>query len=153
MTSQLAPHAQHRIIVPLGAQIVWLFVLALPVASVAWTLTQEEISREPREYAQRQSEHAPQWWKRKFFYLFTCQYCTSHYVTLFFVAVTGYKLLSPGWPGYLISLFAVVWVANFYMSVYAWLRQEFKTQKFEAKAVEHEVNQKISGPKIERPAA
>lgn len=143
----------HRTTVSLAAQLVWLLVLPLAVASVAWTITQEEITREVRDYALRQSESAPQWWKRKFFYLSTCQYCTSHYVTLFFVAITGYKLLSPRWPGYLISFFAVVWVANFYMSVYAWLRQEFKTQKFEAKAVEHEVNEKISGPKIERPAA
>ena len=35
---------------PLSHQVVWLFVLALPVASIAWTVTHEEIFREPREY-------------------------------------------------------------------------------------------------------
>jgi hypothetical protein len=46
--------------VSLGAQVVWLLVLPLAVSSVAWTITQEEIFREPRDYALRQSEQAPQ---------------------------------------------------------------------------------------------
>ncbi len=137
----------------LGAQIVWLFVMAVPIASITWTITQEEILREPREYAQRQSEHAGQWWVRKFFYLFTCQYCFSHYVALFFLVITGYRLLSPGWPGYVIGFFSLVWVANVYMSIYAWLRQEFKREKYEAKAVEHELKEKTAAPHIEKPAA
>lgn len=137
---------------PLGSQIVWLFVLAVPVACVTWTITQEEIFREPREYCEKQVQCAPEWWKRKFFYLFTCHYCFSHYVTVFFVAITGYQLLVSGWPGYVIAFFAVVWVANVYMSIYAWLRQQYKTQKFEAKVVEHEVKKKIE-PTIHMPPA
>jgi len=30
-------------------QLVWLFVLAIPIASIAWTITHEEIFRETRE--------------------------------------------------------------------------------------------------------
>ena len=36
---------------PFLTQLTWLFVLALPVASIAWTITHEEIFREPREWA------------------------------------------------------------------------------------------------------
>ena len=31
-------------------QLFWLFVLAIPIASVAWTVTHEEVFREPREW-------------------------------------------------------------------------------------------------------
>jgi len=55
-------------------QILWLLVLAIPVASIAWTITHEEIFREPRDYCKEQSEDAPALWRRKFFYLFTCEY-------------------------------------------------------------------------------
>ena len=137
----------------LGAQVVGLFVLALAIACVSWTVTQEEVFRELREYAERQTECVESPWRRKCFYLFTCHYCFSHYVTAFFIAITGYKLLMPNWTGYVIALFALVWVANVYISIYAWLRQQYKTQKFEAKAVEHEVKTKIEGSRIEFPPA
>jgi hypothetical protein len=137
----------------LGAQIVGLFVLPLAIACVSWTVTQEEIFRELREYAERQTECAGSPWRRKCFYLFTCHYCFSHYVTLFFIAVTGYKLLFANWTGYLVALFALVWVSNVYLSLYAWLRQQYKTQKFEAKAVEHAVKNKIEPSRIELPPA
>jgi type VI protein secretion system component VasK len=120
---------------------------------VSWTFTEEELFRDVREYCQRRVECAEKIWKRKLFYLFTCHYCFSHYVTIFFVAITGYKLLANNWAGYIIALFALVWVANLYMSVYAWLRQQYKTQKFEAKAVEHEVKQKLEPSRIEFPPA
>ena|SRR5690348_1968919 len=137
----------------LGAQIVGLFVLALAVACISWTITQEELFRELREYSERQAECAPQAWRRKFFYLFTCHYCFSHYVSAAFVALTGYRLLLQNRTGYVVAFFALVWVANIYMSFYAWLRQQYKTQKFEAKAVEHKVKTKIEPPKIEIPPA
>ncbi|HEV8181656.1 MAG TPA: hypothetical protein VGQ61_04740, partial [Candidatus Angelobacter sp.] len=66
---------------PLTLQIVWLFTLALPIASIAWTITHEEVFREPREYCIRQSESHPNPACRKFFFLFTCEFCFSHYVT------------------------------------------------------------------------
>src|SRR5512146_1534498 len=100
--------------VPLSEQIVFLFILAIPIACVAWTVTHEEVFREPREYCQRQSKNCPRLIQRKFFYLFTCEYCFSHYVTAAFLLITGYKLLYADWRGYLIALFALVWVANIY---------------------------------------
>jgi hypothetical protein len=134
--------------------VVWLFVMALPVACLAWTITQEEVFREPRDYAQRQKQEAPQGWKRKFYYLLTCPYCFSHYVAALFLALTQYKLLYQDWRGYIIALFALVWTANQYMSIYALLRQALKEKRFTATAVEHRVKQEIE-PKVEleKPAA
>lgn len=117
-------------------QLVWLFTLALPVACVAWTVTHEEVFREPREYCVRKSRECKSLLARKFFYLFTCEYCFSHWVAFFFLYLTGYKLLLDDWRGYILSAFAVVAVANLYMSSFARLRQEVKSEKLEAKTKE-----------------
>jgi hypothetical protein len=120
----------------LGVQIVVLLVLAIPVACVAWTVTHEEVFREPREFCVNRSKSCRRWYQRKFFYLFTCEYCFSHYVTAFFLFVTRYKLLYEDWRGYLLALFALVWVANQYMSVYNRLRLDIKSEKIETKIKE-----------------
>lgn len=116
----------------LQEQIVRLFLLAIPVACIAWTVTHEEVFREPREYCAQKSKTCDALLKRKFFYLFTCEYCFSHYITLFFVIITGYTLLYDDWRGYLISFFAVVWIANFYMTIFGLLRQGLKEKKMDA---------------------
>ena len=53
-------------------QLLYLFILALPVASVAWTITHEEIAREFRDYCISESKVCRRIYQRKFFYLFTC---------------------------------------------------------------------------------
>src|SRR5947209_1318967 len=67
----------------LAAQTAWLFLLAVPVACVSWTITHEEVFREPREFCRRESEQAHNFLRRKCFYAFTCEYCLSHYVAIF----------------------------------------------------------------------
>lgn len=117
-------------------QIRWLFLLAIPVACVSWTVVYEEVFREPREYCIGRSRNETTLIKRKFFYLFTCEYCFSHYVTLFFLCLTGFKLLLNDWRGYIIAFFAVVWIANVYMSLFGLLRQGIKKEKTEIKILE-----------------
>jgi hypothetical protein len=112
-------------------QIIELFLLAIPVACVAWTITHEEVFREPRELCVEKSKQCRRWYERKFFYLFTCEYCFSHYVSLAFLAITRYQLLYTGWRGYLVAWFSLVWVANQYMSVYNRLRLDIKSEKIE----------------------
>lgn len=109
-------------------QLFELMILAIPIACIAWTVTHEEVFREPREYCVGQSKTGilP---KRKFFYLFTCEYCFSHYVTLGILALTRFKLLYPDWKGYLVSFFALVWIANIYMGLYARIRIDIKKDK------------------------
>ena len=130
-------------------QIVTLFIIAIPVACIAWTVTHEEIFREPREFCNKKSEECNTILQRKFYYLFTCEYCFSHYVTAVFIFITGFKLLFEDWRGYLISFFAVVFIANVYMSLFGLLRQNLKSEKIEAKLkdnvlqeVEEEINAK-----------
>jgi|ERR1700675_2108225 len=121
---------------PINLQIIWLFVLSIPVASVAWTVTHEDVFREPREYCQRRCKDSRGVVQRKFFYLFTCEYCFSHYVAIFFLVLTRYKLLYTDWRGYLLALFALVWVSNIYMSIYNRLRLDIQSEKVELKVKE-----------------
>lgn len=119
----------------LTTQLTGLFLLAMPVACIAWTVTHEEFFREPREYCLRWSETARSVLRRKFFYVFTCEYCFSFYVTVLLLFITHFKLLYPDWRGYLISFFCLVWVANFYMSIFFKIRIEIKKEGIEAKVV------------------
>ncbi len=132
----------------LYTQVATLFVLAIPVACVAWTVTHEEVFREPREFCVRKSQNCRRWYERKFFYLFTCEYCFSHYVTAFFLFVTRFKLLYDDWRGYLLALFALVWVANQYMSLYNRLRLDIKSEKLEANLKEEVVAKVKNGEKV-----
>ena len=118
---------------------VWhLLILAIPVSCIAWTVTHEEIFKEPRDFCIGKSENAKKMLTRKFFYLFTCEYCFSHYVTIAMLSITQFHLLYDGWRGYLVAGFSLVWVANIYMSLFGRLRIELKKEKLEVK--EKEIN-------------
>jgi hypothetical protein len=123
----------------LGGQIVWLLVLAVPVACISWTVTHEEAFREPREYFLSRSERSRSLLGRKFFYLLTCEYCFSHYVSAFFVIVAKYTLLFSDWRGYLISWLALVWIANQYMSIFGHLRLDIKRERVEIEEEQEEL--------------
>ena len=110
-----------------------MFILAIPIACIAWTVTHEEVFSEPREYFQQMSETGKTFFARKFFYLFTCEYCFSHYVTILMLIITRYTLLLDDWRGYLIAGFALVWVANIYMSLYAFIRIDIKKERIKVK--------------------
>jgi len=122
-------------------------LLAIPIACVAWTVTHEEVFREPREFCVRKSKTCRSPVERKFFYLFTCEYCFSHYVTLLFLFVTRYRLLIPDWRGYLLAWFALVWVANQYMSIYNRLRLDIKSERVEIETKE-EMKERVTGDKM-----
>ena len=113
----------------LTSQIIWLFILAIPISCIAWTVTHEEIFKEPRDFCVKKSLHGKTLLERKFFYLFTCEYCFSHYVVILFLFLTDYKLLMDDWRGYVISGFALVWIANVYMSFFRLVRQDIKKEK------------------------
>jgi hypothetical protein len=113
-----------------------LFIIALPIASIAWTVTHEEILREFRDVCQAKSENCRRLYQRKFFYLFTCEYCFSHYVVIAFLIITRYKLLFTDWRGYLISGFSLVLVANIYVAIFGRLRLDLKKERVEIKKEE-----------------
>lgn len=117
----------------LQEQLVWLFVLAVPIACIAWTVTHEEVFIEIHNFCVKRSKESKMIATKKFFYLFTCEYCFSHYVTILMLFLTNYKLLLNDWRGYVIAGFALVWIANVYMSLYSFLRIDIKKERAIAK--------------------
>lgn len=120
-------------------QLLWLFILAIPIACIAWTVTKEEVFRELREYCTGKCETGKTLLNRKFFYLFTCEYCFSHYVTILFLFLTGYKLLLDDWKGYIIAGFSLVWIANIYMGILGLLKQDIKKEKTEITVMDQKI--------------
>ena len=135
-------------------QILWLFVLAAPVACIAWTVTHEEVFKEVHDWCVKKSQTSRTIVVRKFFYLFTCEYCFSHYVALGAVLITGYRLLLPDWRGALLAWFTLVWVANVYTSLFGRLRLDIKRERVEIKVEEKEAEVKFgrTGDAALRPA-
>lgn len=131
----------------LGQQLLTLVILAIPVASVAWTITHEEIFRESRDWCVRHSQTCRTIYQRKFFYLLTCEYCFSHYLAAIFLVITRFKMVFPGWRGYLVAGFALVWIANIYMNIFARLRLDIKRERAEISVVEKEAKQENSAQK------
>lgn len=127
-------------------QLIWLVVLAIPIASISWTVTHEEIFREPRDYCAKRSQTCARLAERKFFYVFTCEYCFSHYVTMAFLALTGYRLLLDDWRGVVIAFFALAGVGNAYMGLYGHLRVDIKSERVEIAVKEREIAQKEQTP-------
>jgi hypothetical protein len=116
--------------------ILGLFVLAIPIACIARTVIFEEVFREPREWCKYKSERCRGLLQRKFFYIFTCEYCFSHWVTLLTLIVTRYKLMYDDWKGYVIAFFSLVFVANGYINLYSRLRVDITSEKKEIEAKE-----------------
>jgi hypothetical protein len=133
------------------AQVGVLLLLAMVVACVSWTVTHEEIFREVREKFRRLSSEGP-WFLRKFCYVFTCEYCFSHYVAIALLMLTRFKLLVNDWRGYVLAFFAVVWIANQYMSLYNRLRLDIKTTNLEGEIKKSELKTKQNVEQIRKRA-
>jgi len=119
-------------ILQLSEQVAWLFLIALPISSISYTVTHEEIFKEPRNFCSEKSKTCKSIWQRKFYYIFTCEYCFSHYVSIAFLIITQYHLLFADWRGYLIGGFALVWIANIYMSIFGFVRVCMKKEKMDS---------------------
>ena len=122
----------------LGVQVAWLFLLAIPIACISWTCTHEEVFREPRDFCKKYSREGRTLLTRKFFYLFTCEYCFSHYITIGILALTKYHLLFEDWRGYLLAGFSLVWIANIYMGLYSMIRLDIKSDRLDINKKEAE---------------
>ncbi len=97
-------------------------LLCAMVACITWTITKEEIFLEVREFFIRLKKDPTQSkLVRKLAYMPTCEYCTSHWVTLAVFAATG----APAGE-FLWSFFPVVFGANVLMTIYAMLRAKLK---------------------------
>ena len=123
---------------PILIQLYTLLILSLVVASIAWTVTQEAIFEEWREAAKRRSEDSHQLLVRKFFYVWTCEYCFSHWVTILVLFLSEFRLLIDDWRGYVLAFFVLPWLANQWMSLYRRLRADIKKENLIAERVEKE---------------
>ena len=133
-------------------QIYWLLILSLVVASISWTVTQEEIFREIREAAEKVREGRSNILLRKFCYMLTCEYCFSHWVTVVVLLIAQFPLLIPDWRGYFLSFFTIPLIANFWMSFYRRLRVDIKHENALAEqAIEENKNNEL--PKARRAAS
>lgn len=117
-------------------QIFWLAILSMVVASIAWTVTQEEIFREWREAFEKKSKAAKNILVKKFFYVFTCEYCFSHWVTILILILTEFRVLIDDWRGVILAFFILPWLANQWMSLYRRLRVDIKHEAALAEVVE-----------------
>jgi len=120
----------------LNMQLVYLFVLAIPVACISWTVTHEEVFKEAREFCVVNSRQNKFFLLRKLFYMITCEYCFSHYITIAILIITKYYLLFPDWRGYIVAGFSIVWIANIYISLFYLLRQGIKKEKVTIEKIE-----------------
>ena len=121
-------------------QIYGVVTISIVVASISWTVTQEEIFREWRRLCEEKSENCRRVIERKFFYVFTCEYCFSHWVTLGLLLLTGFRLLIDDWRGYIVAFFVINWLANQWMSLYRRLRVEIKQENIVAETIKKKNN-------------
>ena len=126
---------------PLPEQVTYLFLLALPIACISWTITHEEVFKEPRNFCVIRSQNSKTLLQRKFFYLLTCEYCFSHYVTILFLFITAYLLLLDDWRGYLIGGFSLVWIANIYMGLFGIIRVGLKKERIDTDIEEEKLKE------------
>jgi len=119
-----------------GHQILLLFVFAIPVASVSWTFTHEELFRELREWLTARSQAARYIGSRKFYYILTCEFCLSHYVAIVTLLVTRFTMVFEDWRGYVLAGFSLVWIANLYMSLFGRLRLAITSERQDIEVVE-----------------
>jgi hypothetical protein len=99
-------------------------------------VTHEEVFREPRDWCAARSRSARSIAGRKFYYVFTCEYCFSHYVAAVVLVFARFTMLYAGWRGYVVAWFALVWIANIYMSLFGRLRLEIREERAEITAAE-----------------
>ncbi len=122
----------------IGLQVAYLFLLAIPVACISWTCTHEEVFREPRDFFKKYSIEGKSILTRKFFYIFTCEYCFSHYVTIGILVLTKFHLIYDDWKGYLVAGFSLVWIANVYMALYSMIKLDIKSERLDINKKEAE---------------
>ena len=119
-------------------------MLALPMACVSWTVTHEEVFREPREFCKDGAGAMQAGGDAEILLPVHMRVLLFALCDAVLPAITRFTLLYAGWRGYLISWFALVWVANVYMSVFNRLRLEIKHENVKI-ATDQVVKEKVEG--------
>ena len=96
-----------------------LLCLSIAVAVAARTVTKEEVFVEFRNWCHsRCKDNKLSLPMRKICYLFTCQYCFSHWVAGLLVLTTGWTCFLPKPFGWVIGWLSLVGIANIYLVGY-----------------------------------
>jgi len=123
-------------------EVVRLLILAIPIAWAAWTIGREDLFRELRDFCADRSRTCRQLLARKFFYLFTCEYCLSHWCALAFEFVFQFRMVFDDWRGYLVAYAALVWTANVYMNLFLRVRVDIRKERAIADHTQRKVEEK-----------
>lgn len=125
----------------MGEWYLFLYYAAV-VAVIVRTITHEEIFKEVREWFQGRCENSKyNFCLRKLFYMPTCEFCLSFWVTLvLLVGIFGYRLVFEDWRGYLVSIFTTMGVANVYMGTFSLLRVDLRKERAVAERVERRMS-------------
>ena len=121
------------------------FILAACVAVAAWAIAKEKLFEEPRKWLAARHAYCHDrfgacggptmlgWWLlAKATYLFTCEFCTSFWVTLVVTAKFGHRLLYDGFDGYVVAQFFTWALAVAYMSLYQLVRVDIRNGQADA---------------------
>ena len=113
--------------------LVALALLALVVAVISRTVTQETIFVELRNWAKARRSKAG----KKIAYPLTCQYCFSHWVAAGLALVTGYRVTSdlPVFVSFFVSVFVLVGLANALLISYELATLKVKVQRAQAELI------------------
>ena len=136
--------------------------LAVPVAIIARACATEEICREPREFCLRRHEFYRQrchescdvslaarttaFALQKLFYVPTCEYCLSFWISLAVVLVADYRMFFDDWRGVALACFVVMGVANVYLSLFSNLRVDSRKDRAIADTMEKNDIKRGKGP-------
>ncbi len=132
--------------------------LAVPVAILVRAFTTEEIAREPRDYcSQRQACYRDRaggdaslvdrvWCfvLQKLFYMPTCEYCLSFWVSLGVVWLADDRIYFDDWRGFVLACFVVMGVANVYMGLFGLLRVDMRKERAVAKDLEKTIQCRVA---------
>jgi hypothetical protein len=73
-------------------------------------------------------------------------------VTIFILIISRFHLLFDDWRGYLLSGFALVWIANIYMSLYGFIRIDIKKERIITKLGEKKISDGNERKKVAEPS-
>jgi hypothetical protein len=131
-------------------ELVTICLVAIPVACASWTIAKEELFREFREWCKANGVACEKIKNRiirflmvKLNYLPRCYYCTSFYVCEFFILLTGVKFVAAGWQGAMCAWFAIVFIAQLYLTVFNLLRVALRHYQAIADLAEHKAAQTV----------
>jgi hypothetical protein len=125
--------------------------LAAPVAILARALATEEIGREAREFCAAQQaccqerrrssdagkiRCAADFLLQKLFYMPTCEFCSSFWVSLIVVLIAEYRIHFDDWRGVALACFVVMGLANVYLSVFTQIRVDSRKDRAVAEDLE-----------------